>query len=128
MMGQQLSLGACEGCATLGAEVQRLRDENARLRHAIANTAAPHVMGSETSLAGAQTVRPTAAAKRATILALFDTRPEWTCAEIETATGFLHQSASARIRELVQNGLLFTSGKRVNPATGVSVNNYRRAT
>ena len=124
----QLTLGSCAGCETLSDELNRLRAENARLRATQADMAAAHVAGSASSLAGAEKARGTSAAKRATLLALFDeTRPTWTCAELEAATGFLHQSCSARVRELVQAELLVADGKRVNPSSGVKVNVYRLA-
>ena len=48
-----------------------------------------------------------------------------TCEECEVALGMKHQTASARIRELVKAGLLEDTGKRAKNTTGRTARVYR---
>lgn len=43
-----------------------------------------------------------------------------TCDEVEEATGLLHQTASARVRELFQKGLIKDSGAKRDTRSGRS--------
>ena len=73
----------------------------------------PYVKGSSTSKAAAESVQSSASSLRLWIR-LYIERQEGrgaTCDEIEVALGLRHQTASARIRELVQKGNLMDSGK-----------------
>lgn len=122
---QQLSFDECPDCVRLKSELAEMRY---RFDQLTAGTV-PHVTGSVTSAMGAERVAPSAGDMRAQILGLFTvSRPDWTCAEIERATGFAHQSASARVRELVQADLIaFDEGvTRASVLSGVQVRIYRR--
>lgn len=83
----------------------------------------PHVRHSSTSLAAAEDIAPKVGRLQRQILDLVRQHPlGLTRDEIEALSGLSHQTASARVRELMLNGLLET---RVNPSTGIS---WRRAT
>lgn len=73
-----------------------------------------YVRGSDTSEAAAASVAPDAATLRAMVFgAIKRSGPIGkTCAEIEDQLGMRHQTASARIRELVLSGYLVDSGQR----------------
>lgn len=72
----------------------------------------PHVAGSDTSTAAAVAARPNIGRMQARILELMGPGGGWTCDELEIATGYSHQSCSARVRELVQLGRIVDSGDR----------------
>jgi hypothetical protein len=74
----------------------------------------PYVKGSDTSKAAADSVDSSAAAMRLKIdaMALHRGPVGITCDEVEVSLSMLHQTASARIRELVQQGWLVDSGLR----------------
>lgn len=75
---------------------------------------APFAAGSDTSKAAAAAIEPAAKTYRAVVLAYLRGRGVHgaTCDEVEQAIGLIHQTASARIRELAQAGLIFEAGKR----------------
>lgn len=80
---------------------------------------APAVRGSDTSEAAARSVEPTAGSKRGTVLGLLRTFPEGlTDEQIEVATGWRHQTVSARRRELVIGGFVEDSGLRRKTSSG----------
>lgn len=73
----------------------------------------PFVRGSDTSADAASSMLARAPALRARILALIISAPAGhTCDEIEQLTQLRHQTASARIRELVLKDQLRDSGAR----------------
>lgn len=83
----------------------------------------PHARHSSTSEAAAEAIAPKVNALQRQILSLVRQHPHGlTRDEIEVMTGLQHQTASARVRELMLNGLLET---RMDPTTGKS---YRRPT
>ena len=65
----------------------------------------------DTSLAAQKTIRPKAAAIRASIRKYLQEDPS-TCDQIEVALGLRHQTASARICELRQTEQIFDTGAR----------------
>ena len=73
----------------------------------------PYVKGSGTSKAAAESVQSSASSLRLQIRLYIEGQEGRgaTCDEIEVALGLRHQTASARIRELVQKGNLMDSGK-----------------
>ncbi len=74
-----------------------------------------HVRGSDTSIEAADSFSDSTLSRlRAQIFALIDVRGERgaTCDEIEVALNLRHQTASARVRELVLGGLIFDCGQR----------------
>ena len=73
----------------------------------------PYVKGSSTSKAAAESVQSSASSLRLWIRLYIEGQEGRgaTCDEIEVALGLRHQTASARIRELVQKGNLMDSGK-----------------
>jgi hypothetical protein len=75
---------------------------------------APFVRESDTSRLAAADIRPSAGQLRVRVLGYVASFSDHgaTCNEVERALGMLHQSASARIRELVQGGYLTDSTKR----------------
>ncbi len=86
----------------------------------------PHALGSETSREAAEAVKPRAALLRARCLAVVEAAglEGATCDEVEAATGLLHQSASARVRELVQLGAIVPNGARRQTRSGRSAQVY----
>lgn len=79
------------------------------------NGSPPHAVGSETSLEASESVRPSAAYMRNVVLRMIKLNGETgaTCDEVEAVTGFIHQTCSARFRELELKGLIKkTDGKR----------------
>lgn len=81
---------------------------------------APFERSSDTSRLAAADIRRSAGQLRVRVLGYVATFDEHgaTCSEVEQALGMLHQSASARIRELVQGGYLTDSTKRRDTAHG----------
>jgi len=88
----------------------------------------PFVAGNDTSEAAAMSKRSSAPNDRAVIRALFEGDGEeekgWTCDEIEILTGLRHQTASARIRELVLMDVLADSGQRRQTSSGRTARVY----
>jgi predicted transcriptional regulator len=74
----------------------------------------------ETSLAAAASIRPSAATLRSEINALIrKLGPKgMTCDEVEVLTGISHQSASARINELMKSDSIQDSGERRHTRSG----------
>ena len=79
----------------------------------------PHVAGSDTSLAAALSQLTTAKTKQARVYREIKwNRSGMTDDEIEVATGWRHQTVSARRRELVKLGAIRDSGERRNTRSG----------
>lgn len=81
----------------------------------------PFVSGSDTSAAAAASITPSAAqAMRDTILASVTASASvgLTCDEVEELHNMRHQTASARIKELKDEGLLLDSGRRRDTRSG----------
>ncbi len=72
---------------------------------------APYVKGSETSREAAEKIEPKKITMQAVILTFFGSRMAFgaTVDEVERTLGMLHQSAGARVRELVLAGKLVDS-------------------
>ena len=89
----------------------------------------PFVAGSDTSEAAARSVEATAPRDQDRILASVGARHSdgMTCDELEVALGLSHQTASARVRDLVKAGRIIDSGKRRKTRTGRSAAVYVRA-
>lgn len=89
----------------------------------------PHVAGSDTSIAAAKSMEPQVGKMQAEILRLLHTHSDrgLTCDAIERITSWAHQSASARIRELVKAGLVVDSGERRKGRSGRTGRVYRLA-
>lgn len=93
-----------------------------------------YVRGSDTSSDAADSLDESLLSRlRAKVFALIDMRGERgaTCDEIEMALDLRHQTASARVRELVLGGLIFDTGKRRITRSGRGARVYccaRRAT
>lgn len=81
---------------------------------------APYARHSDTSKAAAKSIEPTSGTMRAIVLAFIRGRGASgaTCEEIEINMGMKHQTASARVRELAQAGLIRDSGERRNTSSG----------
>ena len=79
-----------------------------------------HVRGSETSKAAAESVKGTASSVRKQILAILNERGTLgaTDYEIEQTLGLIHQTASARRRELVLKGEVIKTPTRRKTGTG----------
>jgi hypothetical protein len=75
---------------------------------------APFVRASDTSRQAASSIEPDARTLRGIVLAFVRGRSDngATCDEVEIELGLRHQTASARIRELVQAKFLRDSGVR----------------
>jgi hypothetical protein len=73
----------------------------------------PHVRGSATSKAAADSITPTAAKVRERVrVAIADTGlAGMTCDQIEAALDMRHQTASARIVELVNSGAILKTDR-----------------
>lgn len=82
--------------------------------------AVPYIAESETSKAASESMKESAASIRSKVFALICYSDGMTCDEIEATTGLRHQTASARIRELVLQGHLFDSGRRRPTRSGRS--------
>lgn len=80
----------------------------------------PHVTGSDTSRAAAEAIRPHAPCQRDRVLASITARHSegMTCDEVEVALGLSHQTASARIRDLVKASVIVDSDSRRPTRTG----------
>lgn len=88
---------------------------------------APHVDG-DTSSEAAERIEPDVARLARMVLTFIEKRAALgaTCDEVEERTGLAHQTASARIRELVQEGLIFDSGARRKTRSGRNARVYLR--
>lgn len=80
----------------------------------------PHVAGSDTSRAAAEAIRPHVLRQQDRVLASISARHSdgMTCDEVEVALGLSHQTASARIRDLVKAGAIVDSDIRRPTRTG----------
>lgn len=89
----------------------------------------PHVAGSDTSIAAAELMTHRTGSMQAEILRLLRVHDfaGLTCDMVEVLTGWSHQSASARIRELVLAELVVDSGLRRKGRSGRSGRVYRLA-
>lgn len=89
----------------------------------------PHVAGSDTSTAAAESMTHRTGPMQAEILRLLGVYADrgLTCDAVERITGWSHQSASARIRELVKAELVVDSGERRAGRSGRSGRVYRLA-
>jgi hypothetical protein len=86
----------------------------------------PYVSGSDTSHAAAVALAPRASAMRQLIRSYVATQPHGaTCDEVEVALSMRHQTASARIRELAQEGSLSDTGDRRPTRSGAAARIYR---
>lgn len=72
----------------------------------------PHVAGSDTSKAAADAIKESADSIRRKVYNLIGSSRGLTCDEVEAITNLRHQTASARIRELVLQGRLYDSKER----------------
>lgn len=80
---------------------------------------APYVKGSETSKAAAKSIKESASSIRAKIFVMIESSPDgMTCDEVEAKTGLLHQTASARVRELVLQKRISDSGVKRKTRSG----------
>lgn len=81
---------------------------------------APHVVGSDTSLAAAESVeRQVPTMQRAVLDCIARGNDNGrTCDEVEVWLAMSHQTASARIRELAKAGAIVDSGERRKTRSG----------
>jgi hypothetical protein len=81
-----------------------------------------YVAGSDTSQAAAESIAETVTGKRLTVLNAVKAHPlsGLTCDELQSITGFLHQTCSARVTELKLANLIFDTGTRRKTRTGRS--------
>lgn len=86
----------------------------------------PHVVGSDTSKAAAESVAAHAPILREQVLAQIAKRGAVgaTCDEIEVSLNGRHQTISARVRELAKDGLIVDSGKRRPTRSGRTASVY----
>jgi hypothetical protein len=79
----------------------------------------PHV-GNDTSRAAAEAARPEASSIRSRVRKLIERSGDrgMTCDEVEAAMKRAHQSVSARVRELAQDGHIVDSGRRRKTRAG----------
>jgi hypothetical protein len=80
--------------------------------------AAPFVAESETSASAAASIEAHAGAMRWRVYRYVTERSGATCDEVEVALGMSHQTASARIRELVLGGWLVRSAVKRKTRSG----------
>ena len=87
---------------------------------------APHVPGSDTSRAAAQSMRPHLQGLQAEVYRRVEQAgPDGcTCDELEVAMQGKHQTISARVRELVQAGHIVDSGHRRRTRSGRTARVY----
>jgi len=81
---------------------------------------APFVRKSRTSKAAATSIEPVAGTVRAIVLAYIRGRGDYgaTCEEVECGAQLKHQTASARVRELAQAGLIADSNTMRTTSSG----------
>jgi hypothetical protein len=86
----------------------------------------PHVAGSDTSRAAAESLRPHLAGLNARVYAAVESAGEdgRTCDEVEVLMDGRHQTISSRIRHLVQIGCLVDSGRRRRTRSGRTARVY----
>lgn len=88
----------------------------------------PRVAGNDTSEAAGDSMVSSAPVMRERVLNLLRGGGEgWTCEEVEDALDLRHQTASARIRELVLAGKAYDTGRRRQNASGRSARVYLAA-
>lgn len=88
----------------------------------------PYVAGSDTSRQAAESLSSEAMSwlKQQIAAYIANSRDGATCDEIEVVFQLRHQTASARIRELVQSGMLRDSGERRATRSGRMARIYLR--
>lgn len=81
---------------------------------------APHVVGSDTSLAAAESIERQAPTMQRAVLDCIvrGAQCRRTCDEVEVWLDMSHQTASARIRELAKAGTIVDSGQRRKTRSG----------
>ena len=81
---------------------------------------APYARGSDTSKEAAESIEPSSGTLRAHVLGFIKRRGKrgMTCDELEHASGLTHQTASARINELMKLQAIRDSGKRRRTRSG----------
>jgi hypothetical protein len=79
----------------------------------------PHV-NTDTSFAAAKSIEPSITRLARMVKAFVIKRDGATCDEVEVALGLTHQTASARIRELVLRGQVHDGGERRKTRSGRS--------
>lgn len=79
----------------------------------------PYAINSDTSAAAAESMMDSAAGLRQRVRKLIhDSVTGLTCDAIEAVTGLRHQTASARVHELMRSGDIVDSGKRERTRSG----------
>ena len=78
----------------------------------------PHVRGSDTSRAAAESMVSNTGRLKQMIIAHLRIEGGCTCDEIEVALSMRHQTASARIRELRDSGAIVDTGERRKTRSG----------
>lgn len=78
----------------------------------------PHVKTSDSSREAAIQIKESSSSLRMRILNLIMKSGSMTCDEVEVKTGLRHQTASARIRELVLKGFIEDSSERRKTRSG----------
>ena len=78
----------------------------------------PYIVGSNTSKAAAKSLEGMLSGLQQEVYRWFDSVNGGTCDELEIATGIIHQTASARVRELVKAGLIADSGRTRKTRSG----------
>lgn len=73
----------------------------------------PFVKGCDTSRSAAEAIsHPRGGLQLKVYSAIWNSDAGMTCDEVEEETGMIHQTASARVRELAQRGHIVDSGER----------------
>lgn len=80
----------------------------------------PYARGSDTSKQAAESVKPCTGTLRARVLGFIADRGEYgmICDELEALSGLMHQTASARVNELMKLGAIRDSGRRRKTRSG----------
>lgn len=101
-------------------EPPRLFDPDGLPVHPYADGRVPRVAGSDTSAAAADSIEPNLRTKQAIVLGLIRAAGAggMTNDEVQIATGWLHQTVTARRCELEHAGLVADSGRRRPTRTG----------
>lgn len=86
--------------------------------HPYCDHGVPHVAGSDTSAAAAQSQEKTLGKKQAAVLEAIRVNHRLTDDDLEIITGWSHQTVSARRRELVLAGKVVDSGDRKPTRSG----------
>lgn len=79
---------------------------------------APFAAGSATSAEAAESIEGSAASLRSRVLRFIIERGDATCDEVEEALGLRHQTASARVYELVRSGRVIRTERRRRTRSG----------